>query len=152
MSDLPPSYTKYIDWKTRSTSFAAMAGSSAQQMVVTGVGDPDRLPAVVATWTLPEVFGVAPALGRWFTEHEDAPGGPKVVVLSHGYWQTRFGGDPGALGRTLTIAGTPHDVAPTDPPVFAMAGALLLATVLVAVYLPARQASRADPLVVLRTE
>jgi predicted permease len=106
----PASYTKYIDWKTRSTAFVAMGGSSTSQQVITGVGDPDRIPAVTATWTLLDVFGVSPGIGRWFHEREDQPGGPKVVVLSHGYWQTRFGGDPRVLGRTVTIGGQSHEV------------------------------------------
>jgi predicted permease len=115
----PASFTKYVDWKTRSTSFQAMAGSSTSQVVVTGAGDPDRLPAAPATWTLPDVFGVRPEIGRWFSEAEDRPGGTKVVVLAHGYWQSRFAGDRAVLGRSLTIGGVPHEVIGVMPAGFA---------------------------------
>jgi len=106
----PASYTKLDDWRRNSTSFAAMAGSSGQQVVVTGLGDAERVPIARATWDLSEVFGVRPALGRWYTEAEDRPGGAKVVVLAPGYWTTHFAADPAALGRTLVIDGEPHEI------------------------------------------
>ena len=114
----PASFPKFIDWKTRSQSFAAMGGSSTSSQVITGVGDPDRIPAVTATWTLLDVFRIAPQIGRWFTEEEDRPGGSKVVVLSHGYWQSRFAGDRNVLGKTMTIGGVSHEVIGVMPAEF----------------------------------
>ena len=114
----PASFTKYIDWTTRSSSFTAMGGSSTSQLVITGVGDPDRVPAASVTWSLPDVFGIKPEIGRWFSEAEDKPGGPKVVVLSHGYWQSRFAGDRNVLGRTIMISGAAHEIIGVMPAVF----------------------------------
>ena len=119
----PASYTKYIDWKTRSTSFAAMGGSSTMMAVITGNGDPERVPASPVTWTLLDVFRVAPEFGRWFNEDEDKPGGPKVMVLSYGYWQRRFAGDRGVLGRTFVVNGEPHQVIGVMPREFTHRGA-----------------------------
>jgi putative ABC transport system permease protein len=114
----PASFEKHNDWKTRSTVFAAMGGSFTSLVVVNGAGDPDRVPAAGATATLMDVFRVNPAIGRWFSAAEDQAGGPKVVVLSDGYWRRRLAGDPRVLGRTLTIDGQPHEVIGVMPPAF----------------------------------
>jgi predicted permease len=100
-----------------------MAGSSSQQAVVTGMGDPERVGISRTTWQLPQVFGVTPALGRWYTDEEDTPGGPKTVVLSHGYWTTRFGGARDVLGQTMTIDGEPHEIIGVMPAGFSHRGA-----------------------------
>jgi putative ABC transport system permease protein len=114
----PASFEKHQDWKTRNTVFAAMGGSFTPLVVVTGAGDPERVPAAAATASLVDVFRVNAAIGRWFSATEDQPGGPKVVVLSDGYWQRRFAGDPNVLGRTLTIDGEPHEIIGVMPPRF----------------------------------
>src|SRR5262245_16734831 len=91
-STCPASFEKYIDWTTRSSSFAVLGGSQSLNVVITDVAEPERIPAVRATHTLMKVFGVSPVLGRWFTEQEDQAGGAKVIVLSDAYWRRRFGG------------------------------------------------------------
>ena len=115
----PASFEKHHDWKSRSTSFAAMGGSFTPLVVVTGAGDPERVPAAGATASLIDVFRVNAAFGRWFSASEDQPGGPKVVVLTDGYWKRRLGGDPGVLGRKITIDGDPHEIVGVMPPRFA---------------------------------
>lgn len=55
-------------------------------------------------------LGVAPAMGREFTTEEDQPGGGNAVVLSHGFWQRAFGGDPTLLHRSITLDGAPYEV------------------------------------------
>ena len=99
----PASFEKYIEWKTRNQVFQAIGGSWAPLVVITGQGEPERIQAVRATATLLDVFQIRPLMGRWFTDAEDQANGPKVVVLSEGYWRRRFNGDPTAVGRTLTI-------------------------------------------------
>ncbi len=61
------------------------------------------------------VLGVPPALGRGFLDDEDRPGGPNAVVLSHGFWQRAFGGDPAVVGRTVPLDGAPHVVVGVMP-------------------------------------
>ncbi len=99
----PASFEKYTEWKTRNQVFQAIGGSWAPLVVITGQGEPERIQAARATATLLDVFQVRPALGRWFTDAEDQANGPKVVVLSEGYWRRRFNADASAIGRTLTI-------------------------------------------------
>ena len=85
---------------------------------ITGQGDPEEVRTLNASRSLLTTLGVPPALGRWFSTAEDAPGGPATVILTHGYWQRRFGGDPGTLSRTLTIDGRPHQIVGIMPPGF----------------------------------
>lgn len=117
-STCPASYEKHLDWKTRNAVFSAMGGSTSQLAVITGLGDPERLQMSRATTGLTAVFGVPPALGRWFSEAEDTAGGPKVVVLSDGYWRRRFSAAPNVLGQKLTIEGEPHEVIGVMPALF----------------------------------
>ena len=115
----PASYEKHIDWKTRNTVLAALGGSSTGLGVITGLGDPERVSMSPATASLMEVFRVQPAIGRWFSETEDTAGGPKVVVLSHGFWRRKFNGDHGVLGRKMMINAQPYEVIGVMPPTFA---------------------------------
>jgi predicted permease len=114
----PASFEKHVDWKTRNTVLQALGGSSSGLAVITGAGEPVRVPMSPSTASLVDVFRVPPALGRWFTDEEDVPGGPKVVVLADGFWRRTFNADPGVLGRTLTINGQPSEVIGVMPPSF----------------------------------
>jgi predicted permease len=87
----------------------------AATAAITGNGDPEEVRTLAASRSLLTTLGVPPALGRWFSTAEDAPGGPATVMLTHGYWQRKFGGDPGALSRTLTIDGRPHQIVGVMP-------------------------------------
>ena len=114
----PASFEKYIEWKTRNQVFQAIGGSWTPLVVITGQGEPERIQAARATATLLDVFQVRPAVGRWFTEAEDQANGPRVVVLSDGYWRRRFNGDPGAVGRTLTIDDDSYEIIGVMPESF----------------------------------
>src|SRR5262249_55346716 len=97
-STCPASFPKYIDWKTRNQVFSAIGGSSGGSVVMTGSGDPARVRMMSTTASLGDVFGVRPQIGRWYTEQEDQPGGPKVVVLTYEFWTERFAHDPAVIG------------------------------------------------------
>ena len=125
----PASFPKYHDWKTRNTVFSAVGGSTPQAMTITGAGEAERVPGLQATASLADVLGVAPAMGRWFTEREDQPGGPKVAVLSHAIWRTRFGADPAILGKPLTLNGEPHEVIGVMPESFSFRAAQIIVPV-----------------------
>jgi putative ABC transport system permease protein len=114
----PASYTKFVDWRTRNSVFEEMAGINNNTGVVTGLGDAERVAVARTTWTVPAVFKTPPAIGRWFTEQEDAPGGEKVAVLGNGYWVDRFAADPGVLGRSVTIDGDGYTIIGVMPPDF----------------------------------
>jgi putative ABC transport system permease protein len=116
----PASLPKYQDWKTRNRVFEAIGGATQATLVMTGHGDPARVQGMSTTASLGKVFGVSPMLGRWYTEEEDRPGGPKVVVLAHAFGTERFNGDRGVLGRTVTFDGEPYEIIGVMPPTFAL--------------------------------
>jgi predicted permease len=77
---------------------------------LTGGAQPEQVPGIQMTdGTLP-LLGVHPAYGRLFTRHDDLPNTPKTAIISYGYWQRHFGGDPSAVGRTLTLGGNTHEI------------------------------------------
>jgi predicted permease len=70
---------------------------------ITGLGDPERATALRVTQGFLPALGVQPALGRWFSQADDRPGAPENMILSDAYWRRRFGGDPGVIGRAITV-------------------------------------------------
>lgn len=87
---------------------------------LTDHGDPERVPAEDVTANTFSTFGVAPMLGRVFSEVEDRPNGPKVVILSAGLWQRRYGGDPAIVGRMVQIDGQSYQVVGVMPAGFVL--------------------------------
>jgi len=77
---------------------------------LSGEAEPRRITAKMISSNLLSVLGVTPALGRSFTETEDARGGQPVAILSYGLWQTRFGGASSVLGQKLLLDGTPYTI------------------------------------------
>ncbi|MCI0339290.1 MAG: ABC transporter permease [Acidobacteria bacterium] len=96
------SYPDYEDWKQNQvfTGLTAYAGCG---MVLTGREAPEAIPCARVAADFFSVLGVEPILGRAFQAGEDQPGAPKVVVLSYGAWQRRFGGGRNIIGRTLRL-------------------------------------------------
>src|SRR6202034_3463759 len=85
---------------------------------VTGLAEPEQVSAIEATAEVLPSLGVAPSLGRWFSQAEDTPGAPQTVVLMYGYWKDRFGADPGILGRRIMIDGKAREVIGVMPESF----------------------------------
>jgi predicted permease len=86
---------------------------------VTGGGEPEEVPRVAVTLGVLESLAVPPLLGRWFGTGDI--GGTPQVILSHGYWQRRFGGDPAVVGRTLTLNSRTAEIAGVMPAGFRIA-------------------------------
>ena len=119
-STCPASYPKFIEWKTRNAVFSAIGGATQASFTATGAGDPIRVIGAATTASLAAVFGVAPVLGRWYSDTEDQFGGPSVVVLAHEFWMRQFNGDRGIVGRRLTFNGTPYEVIGVMPETFTL--------------------------------
>ncbi len=99
----------------RSNSSACGTSTGAS---VTGGAEPEVLRALFVTYGVLDALDEQPVLGRWFSPADDAPGSPETVILTHGYWQRRFGGDRSILGRTMTINATAHTVIGVMPEEF----------------------------------
>ncbi|MGE0463768.1 MAG: ABC transporter permease, partial [Vicinamibacterales bacterium] len=111
----PPNF---LDWKREARSFERMAAYTTASVNLVGEGEPLRLDGVVATGDLFSVLGVPAALGRALTSMDDAREMPRVMVLSHRLWMTRFGGSPDVLGRTVRLDDEPHTIVGVMPPHF----------------------------------
>ena len=111
------SYRNFEDWKTGTTSFQRLAamGSSNWATVMDGRGDPVRFSYAAVTAGFFDTLGVTPLLGRAFRDADEVPNSPRVVVLSHGAWMERFGGDASAIGASVTLDGQPHTVVGVMP-------------------------------------
>jgi putative ABC transport system permease protein len=108
--DRPVPPGNFFDWKARSSSFEDIGWSRDAVFNVTGDGPPETLIGYRFSFNMLQVLGMTPALGRGFTADDDTPGAPKVVILSHGLWQRRYGGDRNIIGRALTLNGESNAV------------------------------------------
>jgi len=72
---------------------------------ITGFAEPERVHALHATASVLSVLGVPAAIGRVFSAADDSPSAASTVVLTHAFWQRKFGGDPGVVGKTLIVDG-----------------------------------------------
>ena len=93
-------------------------GFSTTSVTLTGSGDPEVLSAARVTDGLLAVLGAPPVLGRDIRQEENVPGGPRVVVVGHAFWQERLGGRADVLGTTLELAGRPYEIVGVAPPGF----------------------------------
>jgi putative ABC transport system permease protein len=105
------------DWRSGSTSLDGIGIWESLTYNISGGDEPEQVAGMrVSAGTFP-MLGVAPQLGRTFTDAEDEPG-HRVVVISDALWRRRFGADPGAIGRTLRVNGEPCELIGVMPPSF----------------------------------
>jgi putative ABC transport system permease protein len=110
----------YADFRREAKSFSAMGayGEVSQGFNLTGVGEPERVQASVASSDLFSLLGIRTVVGRTFLPEEDQPGGGAVTLLSHRYWQRRFGADPAIVGREVSLDGRKYRVVGVLPETF----------------------------------
>ena len=113
------SHPNFLDWRSRNQTFEALAATSSANFNLNAGGEVEVIRGADITANFLSALGVAPALGRNFLPEEDRPGGNvRVVLLSHGLWQRRFGGEASMLGKTLTINDNPFTVVGVLPASF----------------------------------
>jgi putative ABC transport system permease protein len=98
-----PSPGQFVDLRNQNHSFSDMAIVQGDTQTLTGREEPVRVDVLRTSSNLFAVLGARPLLGRLLTADEDQPSGSFVAVMSHGFWQRQFGGDPTVVGRTLTL-------------------------------------------------
>src|SRR5262249_45298454 len=101
----PVSGPDFLDWAEQNHCFSGMAAFSERSMVLTGSSQPEQLNVEEVSPNFFSVLGVAPMLGRGFSKEDDEPGKSNVAVLSYGLWESQFGGDPNAVGKTIQLDG-----------------------------------------------
>jgi putative ABC transport system permease protein len=118
------SIPKYMAWRNNQVFAATALYDQGGLNQTLGSGDPPiQLKTLHVSREFFQVFGAAPALGRVFDRTEDLPGGPGTAILTYRIWQSRFGGDPRIVGRTIllnkqpfTVAGVMQKDFESDPP------------------------------------
>lgn len=105
-----PAAANYADWKSQNQSFADMAAVDQRTYDLTSDGEPEKLYAMGVTNNFFSLLGASPALGRSLTPEDDRPGANKVVVISHGLWQNRFGGEQSIIGKNILLDGDQYTV------------------------------------------
>ncbi len=108
----------YAAYREQNRSFESIAIYTTTATNLTGAGEPERLPMATVTADFFKVFGVNPLLGRTFVEGEDVKDKNQVCVISHAFWQRRFGGDPNVVGKTLSLNNMPTQIVGVMPPEF----------------------------------
>jgi predicted permease len=102
-------------WRAGSRLASGFAAYSSATVNITGGGDPERLRSLRASADLIPVLDLHLTLGRGFTADEDRFGGPRAVLLTHGFWARRFHSDPSIVGQTVTLDGDAAVVAGVLP-------------------------------------
>jgi putative ABC transport system permease protein len=110
-----PAAANYVDWRDQNQVFEGMAAIADQSFNLTGVGEPERIDGRRVSANLFSLMGVEPQLGRAFLPEEDQPGGNRVVIMSHGLWQRRFGSNMNITGKPLTLNGESYRVVGVMP-------------------------------------
>ncbi len=101
----------FWSWREQGRGFEGMAAFVDQRLNLTGDGsEPEEIASQFATPELFRVLGVKPILGRDMAPEDAVPNAPRVVVLRHGFWRRRLGGDPGAVGKPITLNSIPFTV------------------------------------------
>jgi len=106
------------DWRARTRAFEDVGAYHYGNRNLTGEEGAERVMVGYVTGNLFPLLGARPALGRTILPSDDEPGAAGVVVLDHGLWLRRYGGDPGILGRTIRIDGEPFTVVGVMKPEF----------------------------------
>jgi putative ABC transport system permease protein len=94
----------FYDWKDQNRVFTDMAAFFDRSVNLTGTGEPEEVPGQIATTNLFSLLGTNAILGRTFIDDDGKDGQPRVVLLSYGLWQRRFGGDPQIVGKKITLS------------------------------------------------
>src|SRR5262249_34219545 len=92
-----------VDWRAQSRSFAHIAGYLPTSFSLTGAGEPERVSALSVSANYFKVIGVTAAQGRDFHDEDGLSGAPRIVLISHGFWQRRFAADPNIIGQTINL-------------------------------------------------
>ena len=108
--DLNIAPSTYFIFREQNQSFLDLGAYQYDSVSITGVAEPEQIPALRMTdGTLP-LLGVIPALGRTFSRQDDSAAAPPTALLSYAYWRRKFSADPTIIGRTIIVDGKSHQI------------------------------------------
>jgi putative ABC transport system permease protein len=114
--DIGFSYQEILDYR-RAQSLEGVVEFHNMWFILLGRAEPQRVATGVVSANFFDLLGVKPMFGRTFVDADERPGAPAVLVLSHGYWKSAFGGDPSVVGKVFQMNDRPHQVIGILPPV-----------------------------------
>jgi predicted permease len=100
----------YLTYRENGQVFEGIGAWDPTEVSITGGADPERVHGLLVSASILPLLRVQPILGRVFSAEDDTPGAPRRVILTHGYWQRRFGGAENVVGQPLIIDGRPAEV------------------------------------------
>jgi predicted permease len=119
--DLTANSLQYLNYRNENETFADIGVWREDSATLIDRGEPERVRALSVSHGTLQALGVQPLRGRWFTdaEHELGADGPAPIIVSHAFWQRRFGADEAAMQRQLSIDSQPAQIVGIMPPDFA---------------------------------
>ncbi len=108
----------YLDWQNQNHVFERMAALGLRRFNLSGRGEPESVAGSHVAADFFTLLGVQAGLGRTFISEDDQPGHGNVVVVSHAFWQSHFGGNPNSLGQSLRLDNQSYTVIGVMPPKF----------------------------------
>lgn len=109
------SYPNFVDWRKRNQVFEAISLFRGWSVNLTGTDRPENLDTRMVTSDYFKVMRAAPMLGRDFTPEDDQPGAAAVTIISYGFWQQHFAGDPNIIGKQILLEDQPHTIIGVAP-------------------------------------
>jgi putative ABC transport system permease protein len=119
--DHPVAPANYLDWRNLNQSFQSMGIAEAWAPNLSGAAQSESVVGLHVSATLLPMLGIQPILGRFFPPDADQPGKEHEVILANGMWQRLFGGDPGIIGKSVTLQGEAYTVVGVMPQGFQFA-------------------------------
>ncbi len=101
---------EYFDYRDQAEVFDGLVEYHQMNFDLLNRGEPDRVSTGVVSANFFDLLGIKPVIGRTFVASDDVPGAEAVLVLSHTYWRTKFGGDPNIIGQVFEMNDRPHRV------------------------------------------
>jgi predicted permease len=120
---LPLSSSMYFTFAEQNRTFQSLGVWNTGTANVTGVAQPHEVHTAWISDGVLQALSVPPVLGRWLLPADQDPHGAKAVMLSYGYWQRRFGGDPSVIGRNIAIDAQPREIVGVMPKGFELVNA-----------------------------
>src|SRR5215510_4494719 len=109
---------EFLDYQTQNQSFTEMAAHRAMSFSLTGQGEPEQLNGLIVSANFFSLLGVPTERGRVFQPEDGRAGAARVAIISHDFWQKRFGGASNVIGSSLTLSGEPVTLIGVMPPGF----------------------------------
>src|ERR1700678_415478 len=110
IKELNMSPSCYFIFREQNQSFVDLGLYNGDSVSVAGSAEPEQVKSINVTDGMLPLLGITPMLGRTISHEDDLPGKPPTLLLTYGYWKHKFGGSPGAIGKTITLDGTPTEI------------------------------------------